>query len=78
LYFSSTHKPLNSSARLTPRNYYPDGKQRWFRLKDDKMKERALEWLEHIGISMRLFKNVVAQFIGQLCLINQATTKIWG
>jgi len=24
------------------------------------------------------FKNVVAQFIGQLCLMNQATTKIWG
>jgi len=22
-------------------------------------------------------KNVVAQFIGRLCLINQATTKIW-
>jgi len=25
----------------------------------------------------RLFKNVVAQFIGQTGLINQATTKIW-
>ena len=27
---------------------------------------------------MRLFKNVVAQFIGRLCLVNQATTRIWG
>jgi len=26
----------------------------------------------------RVFKNVVAQFIGRLCLINQATTKILG
>jgi len=25
-----------------------------------------------------VFKNVVAQFIGRLCLINQATTKFWG
>jgi hypothetical protein len=24
------------------------------------------------------FKNVVAQFIGQLCLMNQATTKVGG
>ena len=28
--------------------------------------------------NLRLFRNVVAQFIGRLCLINQATTKIWG
>jgi len=27
---------------------------------------------------MRHFKNVVAQFIGRLCLINQATTEIGG
>jgi len=27
---------------------------------------------------MRVFKNVVAQFIGRLCLINQATTRILG
>ena len=27
--------------------------------------------------SLRLFRNVVAQFIGRVCLINQATTKIW-
>jgi hypothetical protein len=26
---------------------------------------------------LRLFGSVVAQFIGRLCLINQATTKIW-
>ena len=26
---------------------------------------------------LRLFKNVVAQFIGHPCLMNQATTKIW-
>jgi len=26
---------------------------------------------------MRLFKNVVAQFIGRPCLINQATTKAY-
>jgi len=29
-------------------------------------------------VNRRLFKNVVAQFIGRLCLMNQATTKIWG
>jgi hypothetical protein len=26
----------------------------------------------------RVFKNVVAQFIGQMRLMNQATTEIWG
>jgi hypothetical protein len=25
----------------------------------------------------RLFKSVVAQFIGRVCLMNQATTRIW-
>jgi len=49
-----------------PKFTTPDERERWFRLKDDKMKERALEWLEHIGISMRLFKNVVAQFLRKL------------
>jgi len=29
---------------------YPDERQRWFRFKDAKMRERALEWLESIGI----------------------------
>jgi len=28
--------------------------------------------------SLRLFRNVVAQFIGRLCLINQATKNNWG
>jgi len=32
----------------------------------------------NIHFGTRTFKNVVAQFIGQPCLINQATTKIWG
>jgi hypothetical protein len=31
--------------------HYPDERERWFRFKDDRMKERALEWLESIGIS---------------------------
>jgi len=31
-----------------------------------------------LTVTLRLFRNVVAQFIGRLCLINQATTKIWG
>ena len=31
---------------------YPDEKERWYRFKDDKMKERALEWLESTGISL--------------------------
>jgi hypothetical protein len=31
--------------------HYPDERERWFRFKDDQMKERALEWLENIGIS---------------------------
>ena len=31
---------------------YPEEGERWFRFKDDKIKERALEWLESIGISL--------------------------
>jgi hypothetical protein len=31
--------------------HYPDERERWFRFKDDQMRERALEWLESIGIS---------------------------
>ena len=30
----------------------------------------------HLLQNLGLFKNVVAQFIGQLCLMNQATTKM--
>jgi hypothetical protein len=30
---------------------YLDERERWFRFQDDKMRERALEWLESIGIS---------------------------
>jgi hypothetical protein len=31
-----------------------------------------------IAVARRSLKNVVAQFIGQLCLMNQATTKSGG
>ena len=31
-----------------------------------------------LTVNLRLFRNVVAQFIGRLCLINQATTIILG
>jgi len=31
-----------------------------------------------LTVNLRLFRSVVAQFIGRLCLINQATTRIWG
>jgi len=34
--------------------------------------------LEHFCHCEAWFKNVVAQFIGQLCLMNQATTKSGG
>jgi hypothetical protein len=29
---------------------YPDERERWFRFKDDRLKQRALEWLEDIGV----------------------------
>ena len=31
---------------------YPEEKQRWFEFKDDRMEERALKWLESIGVSL--------------------------
>lgn len=31
---------------------YPDERERWLRFKDDKVRERALEWLESIGVSL--------------------------
>ena len=31
---------------------YPNERERWYRFEDDKMKGRALEWLETIGISL--------------------------
>jgi len=30
--------------------YHPEERERWYRFKNDRMKERALEWLETIGI----------------------------
>jgi len=30
---------------------YPDERERWFRFKDERMQQRALEWLDDIGIS---------------------------
>jgi hypothetical protein len=30
---------------------YPEERERWFRFKDERMEERALEWLDDIGIS---------------------------
>jgi hypothetical protein len=30
---------------------YPEERERWFKFKDDRMRERALEWLDEIGIS---------------------------
>ena len=32
--------------------HYPEERERWFRFKDDKMKERVLEWLNDIGVSL--------------------------
>jgi len=29
---------------------YPEERERWFRFKDDRMKQRALEWLDDIGV----------------------------
>jgi len=31
---------------------YPEERERWFRFKDDRMEERALEWLEDIGVTL--------------------------
>lgn len=31
---------------------YPEEKERWFRFKDGRMRERALEWLQDIGINL--------------------------
>lgn len=31
---------------------YPEERERWFRFKDERMEERALEWLNDIGISL--------------------------
>ena len=31
---------------------YPDERERWFQFKDDRIEERALEWLGDIGMSL--------------------------
>ena len=31
---------------------YPEERERWFRFKDDRVQQRALEWLDDIGISL--------------------------
>ena len=31
---------------------YPEERERWFKFKDERMEERALEWLDDIGISI--------------------------
>ena len=31
---------------------YPEERERWYRFKDERMKERALSWLEDMGISL--------------------------
>ena len=31
---------------------YPEERERWFQFKDDRMEERALEWLESINVSL--------------------------
>jgi hypothetical protein len=30
---------------------YPEERERWFQFKDERVEERALEWLNDIGIS---------------------------
>lgn len=30
---------------------YPEERERWFEFKDDRMRERALEWLDDIDVS---------------------------
>jgi len=32
---------------------YPEEKERWYRFKNERMKERAISWLEAIGISLQ-------------------------
>lgn len=31
---------------------YPEERERWFRFKDQRMRERAVEWLEEIGVGL--------------------------
>ena len=31
---------------------YPEERERWFKFKDERMEERAIEWLDNIGISL--------------------------
>ena len=31
---------------------YPEERERWSHFKDDKLKQRALEWLENIGVNL--------------------------
>jgi len=31
---------------------YPEERERWFQFKDDRIKERALEWLDDMGITL--------------------------
>jgi len=31
---------------------YPEEMERWFSFKDDRLRERALEWLDDIGITL--------------------------
>jgi hypothetical protein len=31
---------------------YPEKRERWFKFKDERMEERALEWLEDIGVTL--------------------------
>ncbi len=31
---------------------YPEERERWFKFKDDRMRERALEWLEGIDVTL--------------------------
>ena len=31
---------------------YPEERERWFCFKDSKLKQRALEWLENIGVNL--------------------------
>lgn len=31
---------------------YPEERERWFKFKDERMEERALEWLDDIGVTL--------------------------
>ena len=31
---------------------YPEERERWFRFKDERMEQRALEWLDDIGVTV--------------------------